>query len=97
MTTTMLGQVPAGRISERAQQVKPGRTALNAVLGVFTVLGWLAGKVFTVLWVAFTHAWAAVAYGWEAARGPSRGQQIAALTAEVQRLSDEVRRFGGPG
>jgi hypothetical protein len=95
MTTSALDRVPVERISERAQQARPGRTVLTVIAGALFGVGWLVAKAFGVLWLAFTWSWAAVGVGWEAAHGPSRAQQIATLTAQVEHLSTEVRRLGG--
>ena len=97
MTTTVLDRVPVDEISERAAGLRPGRTVLRLLLGVLTLAGWVAAKVFMAFWKGFTHAWAAVAVGWEAAHGPSRARQIATLAARVEWLSAENRRLGGSG
>lgn len=95
MTTTVLDRVPVDRITEQARQARPGRTLLTLIAGALFGLGWLAAKAFAVIWLASTWSWTAVGVGWQAAHGPSRGQQIAALTAEVSALRDQVKRLGG--
>ena len=95
MTTTVLDRVPVDAITERARQARPGRTLLTLIAGVLFGAGWLAAKAFAVVWLAGTWSWTAVGVGWQSAHGPSRGQQIASLSAEVERLTAEVRRLGG--
>lgn len=95
MTASVLDRVPVDRITERARQARPGRTLLTLIAGALIGIGWLAAKVLAVVWLALGWSWTAVGVGWEAAHGPSRGQQIAALSAEVQALRDQVKRLGG--
>ena len=95
MTTTLLDRVPVDEITARAREVKPGRTVLTLIAAVLFGMGWVAARVFAVLWLAFTWSWAAVSVGWAAAHGPSRAQQIAALTAEVAELRTQLGRFSG--
>jgi hypothetical protein len=93
--TAMLERVPLDEINLRAQQVRPGRTVLTLIAGALFGLGWLTARVFAVAWLALTWSWAAASEGWEASHGPSRGQQIMALNAEVEGLREKVRRLGG--
>lgn len=93
--TALLERVPLDEISVRARQVRPGRTVLTLIAGVLFGIGWLAARAFALAWLSFTWSWAAASVGWHASHGPSRGQQIAALTAEVESLREQVRRFGG--
>ena len=95
MTSTALERVPFEQIGERARHARPGRTLATVLAGVLFSIGWLAAKAFSVAWLAFTWCWAAVSVGWEAAHGPSRSQQIASLTAEVEGLREAVTRLGG--
>lgn len=95
MTTTVLDRVPVDRITEQARQARPGRTLLTLIAGALFGIGWLAAKAFAVVWLAGTWSWTAVGVGWQSAHGPSRGQQITALSAEVQALRDQVKRLGG--
>jgi hypothetical protein len=96
-TTAILDRVPVDAISERAQSVRPGRSLLTLVAAVLFGIGWVVAKVAAVAWLCVTWSWAATATGWEAAHGPTRGQQIAALTARVEALAAENRRLGGSG
>jgi hypothetical protein len=95
VTTSVLDRVPVDQITERARQVRPGRTVLTVIAGALFGLGWVVAKVFGVLWLAFTWSWAAVGVGWEAAHGPSRGQQIATLTAQLDHYRAEATRLNG--
>jgi hypothetical protein len=67
MVTQLLDRVPVDRISAEARQVNFGRLLLTLLVGVFWLLGWLAGKAS--LGLAF--CWAAVKIGWTEARTPS--------------------------
>lgn len=97
MTTTLLDRVPLDEISTRARDIRPGRTLLTVIGGVIFGAFWLAAKAWMVAWRALTWCWAAGSLGWEAAHGPSRGQQIATLTAQVEHLLAENGRLGGSG
>jgi hypothetical protein len=62
---------------------------------LFFVLGWAVAKAAGVVWLAVTWCWSAAAEGAEAARGPSRAQQIERLTAQIETLTAQLERFGG--
>jgi hypothetical protein len=62
---TILDRVPVDQIRAEARQVHLGRTLLTLIVGVFWLLGWLAGKVS--LGIGF--CWAAVKIGWKEAHG----------------------------
>lgn len=95
MTTSMLDRVPVERISQRAASARPGRTLLALLGGLLLGLGWLAAKVFVVTWRGLIWSWSALAEGWEMANGPTRGQQIASLQAQVKALREANARLGG--
>ena len=86
MTTSVLDRVPVDDIAAQVREAKPGRVALTVVAGFFFCLGWVAAKVFAVAWLAASWSFVAVREGWRASHGPSRGQQLAALAAEVEHL-----------
>ena len=95
MTTSVLDRVPVERISERARQARPGRALLALVGGLLVGLGFVTAKLFAVLFTGGVWCWAAVAEGWAQANGPTKRQQIDALSAQVEALSAQVQRFGG--
>lgn len=95
MTTSTLDRIPLDQITARAREVRPGRTVLTLIAGALFGLGWITAKVFSVAWLCLAWSLAAVQTGYEAAHGPTRGQQIAMLTAEVAGLRDQVKRLGG--
>jgi hypothetical protein len=70
MATNLLDRVPSDRIQAEARQVHLGRALLTALVGVFWLLGWLAGKVT----VAVGFAWAAAKVGWQDARQLERAE-----------------------
>jgi hypothetical protein len=69
MATQLLDRVPVDRISAEARQVHLGRVLLTLLVGVFWLLGWLAGKA--TLAVGF--AYAAAKIGFQEARGTEAG------------------------
>ncbi len=95
MTTSVLDRVPVDQITEQAQQVRPGRAALTVIAAVLFGLGWIVARVFAVLWLAAMWCGVAVREGWRASHGPSRSQQVAALTAQVAELETRLSRFSG--
>jgi hypothetical protein len=74
MATRLLDRVPLERVEAEARQVNLGRALLTLLVGVFWVLGWLAGMAS----LAVRIAWAGVKEGWSDARRPF-------LEAEVRR------------
>lgn len=71
----LLEQVPVGRITEEARQVRFGLVVLTVIAGLLYALGWLVAKAFTGAW--FVAAWlgTAVKVGWvdaRAGRGATR-------------------------
>lgn len=58
-------QLPMERIEAEARQVHLGRALLTFLVGIFWVLGWLAGKVTLVVGFAY----AAAKVGFLEARG----------------------------
>ena len=79
---TVLDRVPVDRISAEASQVKFSRTALTVLAAVFYVVGWSAGKAFTMaawlgrgLWLGVVWSATAVKVGWvEARAAETRGR-----------------------
>jgi hypothetical protein len=76
----ILDRVPLERISEEAKQVDVGRAVLTAIAAVLFAIGWISGKVFTIVaqilvYVIRGVAWSAVAVklGWTEARKPRQG------------------------
>lgn len=63
--TLRLEQVPVEEIATRAHQARPGRIFVTVILGVFFLLGWLAGKA----WYGLADCAVAVRLGWEHGRG----------------------------
>lgn len=70
----LLEQVPVGRITEEARQVRFGYTVLTVLAGLLYGIGWLIGKTFTGLWFVLAWIGTAVKVGWKDARnrGPAR-------------------------
>ena len=91
--TTLTERIPLDDITEQAQQVRPGRAALTVVAAVLFGIGWIAARVFAVVWLAAMWCGVAVREGWRASHGPSRSQQVAALSAQVTKLETELRRL----
>jgi len=69
MVTQLLHRVPVDRIQAEAREVHLGRILLTLLVGVFFLLGWLAGKA--TLAVGFSYAAAKV--GFQEARGAEAG------------------------
>ncbi len=74
--TTVLDRVPVERITAQARQVHAGRTLLTLLAGFFYLVGWVAFRVATVLWLAL--AWCAVATreGWREARKAEAARKV---------------------
>lgn len=80
----VLDRVPLDEISTEARQVDAGKVALTVLAAVLYAIGWVAGKVFTIVarilvLVVRGAVWAGVAVkvGWNDARkrqgvGPAR-------------------------
>ena len=73
MGARLLDRVPLERVEAEARQVNLGRALLTVLVGVFWLVGWLAGKA--TLGVAF--AWAAAKVGYAEARQPGEEPQRA--------------------
>jgi hypothetical protein len=68
-----LDRVPLERISAEAREVRFGRTVLLLLAGLLYGVGWLAAKVFVLLWRAVAWVGVAIKLGWTEARKPSVG------------------------
>lgn len=68
MTSTVLGRVPAARISARARDVHPGRVLAAVIAGLLFGAGWAVCKVLSAAWYAVAWCGVAAAEGWGAAR-----------------------------
>lgn len=66
----VLDRVPVEDIRTRASEIDPAKLLLAFLALPFLVLGWLAAKVFTVLWTITSWSVAAVQVGWIEARTP---------------------------
>jgi hypothetical protein len=95
MTTTLLDRVPVDDITAQAHAVRPGRTVLTVVAAVLFGVGWVAARVFAILWLSVMWSGVAVREGWRASHGPSRKAQIAALTAALEEQNARLRRVSG--
>ena len=91
--TALTEQFSLDDLAEKAQAVKPGRTVLTVIAAALFGLGWVTARVFAVLWLAFMWCGVAVREGWRASHGPSRSQQVAALSAQVTKLETELHRL----
>lgn len=94
--TSWSDTIPVDEITAQARDARPARTLLTIIAGVLFGLGWLAARVFAVLWLALTWSATAVRVGWKAAHGPSRAQRLEAMTAEIEDLRTRLARFSGP-
>jgi hypothetical protein len=65
MTTSLFDRVPVDEIRDEAHQVQVGRLLLTLIVGVFWLIGWLAGKAS----LGVGYCWAAVKIGWKEAHG----------------------------
>ncbi|MFI6681890.1 hypothetical protein [Kribbella sp. NPDC050470] len=65
----VLDQVPVGRITKEAREVRFSRTVLAVIAGVLYGIGWLTAKLFGLVWFAVAWAGTAVKIGWTDARG----------------------------
>lgn len=65
----LLEQVPVGRITEEAKQVRFGYTVLTILAGLLYALGWIVAKMFTGIWFVLAWVGTAVKVGWTDARG----------------------------
>lgn len=65
MSTSLLDRVPVDAISEEAHRIRWGRILLTLIVGLFWLIGWLAGKAA----VGLAFCWAAVKIGWKEAHG----------------------------
>jgi len=74
MATRILDRVPLDRISAEARQVRLGRAVLTLLVGVFWLLGWLAGMVS----VGIGFACAAAKTGYTDARTTEAGPRVRA-------------------
>lgn len=92
--TSLTEQFSLDDLSAKAAEVKPGRAVLTVIASVLFGAGWLAARVFSVAWLAFTWSWVAVREGWRASHGPSRSQQMASMAAEIRELKVQLGRFG---
>jgi hypothetical protein len=95
VTTGVLDRVPVEEITARARAARPGHVLLTLIAAVLFAAGFVVAKVFAVVFLAGAWSLTAVQVGWESAHGPTRGQQIAALEAEIERLTAENSRFSG--
>ena len=64
----LLEQVPVGRITEEAKQVRFGYTVLTVIAGLLYGIGWLVAKTFTGVWFVLAWIGTAVKVGWKDAR-----------------------------
>lgn len=66
----VLDRVPVEDIRARASEIDPAKLILALLALPFLVLGWLAAKVWAVLWAVTSWSVAAVQVGWIEARKP---------------------------
>lgn len=64
----LLEQVPVGRITDEAKQVRFWHTILTVIAGLLYGLGWLVAKAFAGLWFVLAWTGTAVKVGWTDAR-----------------------------
>jgi hypothetical protein len=65
LSTSLLDRVPVDAIGEEAHRIRWGRILLTLIVGLFWLIGWLAGKAA----VGLAFCWAATKIGWKEAHG----------------------------
>jgi hypothetical protein len=63
------------QINVRASQIDPAKLLLAVLALPLLILGWVAAKVWQVLWLVVSWSVAAVQVGWVEARKPSEDRQ----------------------
>lgn len=71
----VLDRVPVGDIQTRAAEIDPAKLLLAVLALPFLVLGWMAAKVWQVLWLVVSWSVAAVQVGWVEARKSGEDRQ----------------------
>ena len=71
----VLDRVPVGDIQTRAAEIDPAKLLLAVLALPFLVLGWVAAKVWQVLWLVVSWSVAAVQVGWVEARKSGEDRQ----------------------
>ncbi|HEU4542211.1 MAG TPA: hypothetical protein VFR23_13870 [Jiangellaceae bacterium] len=71
--STLLDRVPLERITTEAREVHVGRTLATLIAGLLYLVGWVAARVFAVVWFGVAWSATAVKVGWEEARKPAGG------------------------
>lgn len=71
----VLDRVPVGDIQTRAAEIDPAKLLLALLALPFLVLGWVAAKVWQVLWLIVSWSVAAVQVGWVEARKSGEDRQ----------------------
>jgi len=69
----VLDRVPVEDIRTRASEIDPAKLVLAFLALPFLILGWVAAKVWMVLWTVTSWSVAAVQVGWLEARKPREG------------------------
>jgi hypothetical protein len=88
-------RVPLDAISTDARQAKPGRALLALIGAPLFAIGWLACKVFRVLFYAGAWCFSAVKVGYRQAAGkPLTQPTYEAVVAENEWLKAELQRQG---
>ena len=71
----VLDRVPVGDIQTRAAEIDPAKLLLAVLALPFLILGWVAAKVWQVLWLVISWSVAAVQVGWVEARKSGEDRQ----------------------
>lgn len=71
----VLDRVPVGDIQTRAAEIDPAKLLLAVLALPFLVLGWVAAKVWQVLWLVVSWSVAAIQVGWVEARKSGEDRQ----------------------
>jgi hypothetical protein len=91
--TRLQDRVPIDTITADARQAKPGRAILGLIGGLLFALGWVAAKIFGVLFLAGAWCFSAVKIGWRSAQGKALSQpSVEQLLAENAQLRLELSR-----
>jgi hypothetical protein len=81
---TVLGRVEVSRITERANQARPGLVLATAVGFVFVALGWLIAKTLGYTWMAIVWPASAIMEGFAQGYEGTPMQKARAIRAQAR-------------
>lgn len=92
--TRLQDRVPIDAITADARQARPGRAIQGLIGGLLVMIGYVAAKMFTVLFLSGAWCFSGVKIGWRQGRGlPLNQPTLEAVLAENERLRAEVARL----